>query len=220
MKTSKQTPTKRAYEDFDIAYTHFNKRLFAGRLPPCVITVRPHRGAYGYFSGERFGSRGGKEIHDEIALNIKTFQQRTPVQILSTLVHEMVHLEQFHFGEHSRNGYHNKEWAAWMERVGLMPSDTGAPGGKRTGQRMTHYVVRNGPFAQAFAGRKFVVPYFDRHHETSITRKKRKVTFTCPSCDDKVWGRADVRMRCEKCDVLTVASYDTNKVADANGANK
>ena len=57
-----KTRTKRAYYGFDAAYEYFNKRLFAGRLPPCLITVRPHRGAYGYFSGERFGSRNGEEI--------------------------------------------------------------------------------------------------------------------------------------------------------------
>lgn len=35
-----KTPTKRAYDGLDAAYEHFNKRLFAGRLPPCLITVR------------------------------------------------------------------------------------------------------------------------------------------------------------------------------------
>ena len=76
-----KTPTKRTYDDFDAAYAYFNKRLFGGRLPPCLITVRPHRGAYGYFSGERFGSRDGKEIHDEIALNIRHFEKRSPCEI-------------------------------------------------------------------------------------------------------------------------------------------
>jgi hypothetical protein len=50
-----KTPTKRAYDDLDAAYDYFNKQLFGARLPPCLITVRPHRGAFGYFSGERFG---------------------------------------------------------------------------------------------------------------------------------------------------------------------
>jgi hypothetical protein len=112
-----KTPTKRAYDGLDAAYAYFNKQLFANRLPTCLITVRPHRGAYGYFSSERFGSRDGDEVHDEIALNIKTFQQRSPRDILATLVHEMVHQEQHHFGEPSRNGYHNKQWARLMERV-------------------------------------------------------------------------------------------------------
>jgi hypothetical protein len=62
------TPTKRAYDGLDAAYEYFNKRLFDGRLPACLITVRPHRGAYGYFSSERFGSRDDNEIHDENAI--------------------------------------------------------------------------------------------------------------------------------------------------------
>ena len=77
-------------------------------------------------------------------------------------------LEQAHFGSPSRNGYHNREWAGLMERVGLVPSDTGAPGWKRTGQRMTHYVAEDGPFARAFAARDFKVPYFDRYGESEI----------------------------------------------------
>ena len=211
-----KTPTKRTYDDFDQAYAYFNKRLFEGRLPPCLITVRPHRGAYGYFSPERFGSRDGKEIHDEIALNIRTFANRTACQILSTLVHEMVHLEQAHFGSPSRGNYHNREWADLMERIGLMPSSTGAPGGKRTGQSMTHYVIEDGPFDRAFAARTFVIPYFDRAGESETTRKKRKVTYTCPVCEDKVWGKPEVQPHCGKCELVPmIASYDTNQVAEA-----
>jgi hypothetical protein len=63
----------------------------------------------------------------------------------------MVHQEQKHFGKPSRNGYHNKQWSRWMERIGLVPSATGAPGGKRTGQRMTHYIIRGG--AKTYANR-------------------------------------------------------------------
>jgi predicted SprT family Zn-dependent metalloprotease len=211
-----KTPTKRTYDDFDAAYAFFNKRLFSGRLPACLITVRPHRGAYGYFSPERFGSRDGTEIHDEIAMNIRHFEKRTACEILSTLVHEMVHLEQAHFGKPSRNGYHNKEWAGLMERVGLVPSDTGAPGGKRTGQRVTHYVAEDGPFARAFAARKFTIPYFDRVGESETTRKKRKVAYTCERCEDKVWGKPEVKPHCGKCGFSPmIASYDANRIAAA-----
>ena len=54
----------------------------------------PSRGL-GYFSDKRFGSRDGNQIHDEIALNIRHFQQRSPRDILSTMVYEMVHLSSF-----------------------------------------------------------------------------------------------------------------------------
>jgi hypothetical protein len=115
----------------------------------------------------------------------------------------------------SRGGYHNKQWAQLMERIGLMPSDTGAPGGKRTGQRMHHYVLDGGPFENASAARAFVVPYFDRVGETNITRAKRKVAYTCPSCEDKVWGKPDVQPHCGKCGFAAmVASYETNSMAD------
>jgi predicted SprT family Zn-dependent metalloprotease len=211
-----KTPTQRIYDGLDAAFEHFNKRLFDARLPPCLITVRPHRGAYGYFSGERFGSRDGTEIRDEIALNIRHFERRTPCEILSTLVHEMVHQEQHHFGSPSRNGYHNKEWARLMERIGLMPSDTGAPGGKRTGQRVSHYIIPDGAFAQAFALRKFAVPYFDRAGESDVTRKKRKVVYTCSCCNDKVWGKPDVQPHCGKCGLVAmVVSYDIKTILAA-----
>lgn len=70
---------------------------------------------------------------DEIALNPELLEERSVKETLSTLVHEMVHLEQEHFGEAPKRAYHNKQWAEWMDRVGLVPSTTAAPGGKRTG---------------------------------------------------------------------------------------
>ncbi len=36
-----------------------------------------------------------------------------------------------------------------MERVGLMPSDTGQPGGRKVGQSMTHYIITGGAFDRA-----------------------------------------------------------------------
>ena len=48
----------RTYASLDAAYDHFNRELFGGQLPPCLITMQRHKGAYGYFSGERFASVG------------------------------------------------------------------------------------------------------------------------------------------------------------------
>src|ERR1700679_2307104 len=102
-----QTSPIRTYTSLDAAYSHFNRELFGGRLPPCLITMQRHKGAYGYFSGERFASLDDpREITDEIALNPAHFASRTTASTLSTLVHEMVHLWQHHFGTPSRVGYH------------------------------------------------------------------------------------------------------------------
>jgi hypothetical protein len=119
-------PTEKTYGDLNVAYDFFNNILFDGRLPRCLITMQRRAGAFGYFAGDRFGTRDGQEKTDEIALNPAHLKERTTQETLSTLVHEMTHLEQHHFGQPSRNGYHNKQWAELMKRVGLFPSDTGA----------------------------------------------------------------------------------------------
>ena len=101
-------PTRRTYKTLDDAYRFFNLRLFGGALPGCLITMQRSQQAYGYFAGGRFGSVDGAEVTDEIALNPSHFHKRTVEQSLSTLVHEMTHLQQHHFGKPSRAGYHNK----------------------------------------------------------------------------------------------------------------
>jgi hypothetical protein len=108
----KQTPTHKTYTGLHNAFAYFNKRLFADRLPHCLITVRPHQGEYGYFSPERFSSRDGRDITGRNRAQRQALQAAiTAREILSTLVHEMVHQEQKHFGKPSRNGYHNKQWS-------------------------------------------------------------------------------------------------------------
>ena len=71
--------------------------------------------------------------------------------ILSTLVHEMAHVWQQTYGKPPRKGYHDRQWAAKMLEVGLQPSTTGEPGGKETGQSMSHYILPGGRYAEAFA---------------------------------------------------------------------
>jgi predicted SprT family Zn-dependent metalloprotease len=216
-------PTRQTYDELDAAFAYFNKELFGDRLPPCLITVRNHRGEYGYFCGERFSSRGGTEITDEIALNPKHFVTRTLEQILSTLVHEMVHLEQHHFGKPSRNCYHNKQWASFMDRVGLTPSSTGEPGGKRTGQKVSHYIVPEGPFACAFATHgPFGDLYFDRAQGRDGARRRDKTKYTCSGCGLNAWAKPDVRIACCECGVVMEAegavSYETNNKGDGDVA--
>jgi predicted SprT family Zn-dependent metalloprotease len=201
-------PTRKTYASLDAAYDHFNRALFGGTLPPCLITMQRHKGAYGYFSGERFASIDDpRDITDEIALNPAHFATRTPVKILSTLAHEMVHLWQHHHGKPSRSGYHNKEWAAKMRLCGLIPTDTGAPGGKDTGQKVTHIVEEGGRFDKAcaaFLARQGTILYHDRagEGEAAKTRRKKaasKTRYTCPECSLNAWAKPDANLWCGDC---------------------
>jgi len=200
-------PTHETYSELDKAYDFFNKELFGGQLPPCVLTMQRKKQTYGYFWGDTWSDSTGKTITDEIALNPDQFRRRSTSDVLSTLVHEMCHLQQFHDGSPSRNGYHNKEWAMMMSVVGLIPSDTGQIGGKETGQRMSHYVDPGGRFDRActkLVNKGFTIPWHALTAGDEETRKKKaasKTKYTCPSCDLNAWAKPDSELVCGECEL-------------------
>ena len=59
-------PTRDTYTQLDNAYDYFNRALFDGRLPPCVMTLHRKKGAYGYFWGDTWSEREGERRTDEI----------------------------------------------------------------------------------------------------------------------------------------------------------
>lgn len=195
------TPTAETYTTLQQAYDHFNKHIFDGTLPQCLITLSAEmRKAYGYYRHHPFkGTKKKDQIIDEIALNPFTFTGRTDEEIFSTLVHEMVHLWQHHFGESKTKTPHDKEWAAKMEEIGLHPSSTGAPGGKRTGRRVSHYIVDDGAFdlaAQKFLG---VIEWRGAPIQREAKGSKR-TKYVCPSCDTNAYGKAGLNLICGDCD--------------------
>ena len=159
---------------------------------------------YGYFSGDRWSNSDG-ELADEIALNPEHFGTRSIEDVLSTLVHEMVHLWQHHFGKPGRRRYHNKQWAEKMEAVGLGPTDTGKPGGNRTGESMSHFIVKDGSYAKSVAKlltRGFELSWVDRAGGTARRKKKKKVfrvKYTCSKCSVNAWAKPGVKLVCGIC---------------------
>ncbi|THT98423.1 SprT family zinc-dependent metalloprotease [Lampropedia puyangensis] len=158
------SPTATTYSELQNAYEHFNKVLFDNALPACLITLQREKRTCGYFSAQRWANVEG-QFTDEIALNPAYFAVTPIVETMQTLVHEMVHLWQHHFGKPGRGRYHNDEWANKMESIGLMPSSTGQPGGKRTGDHMGDYAVEGGRFlmaCQALLTAQFKLSWYDR----------------------------------------------------------
>ena len=206
MKPRNISPTTSTYASLTTAYEFFNKELFSGYLPGCLITMQRHKGALGFFSGERFANTSDpKEITDEIALNPVYFSTRKPVEVLSTLVHEMVHLWQHHFGDRPRKGYHDRQWAGKMLAVGLIPTETGEMGAKQTGQHVTHLIEEKGRFAHAVAKllkEHPAVLYHDRAREDDAVRKKKaasKTKYTCPGCGLNAWAKPEAPLVCGGC---------------------
>lgn len=217
------TPTEQQFQALNQAYQYFNEQLFGGQLAGCILNFSRKKGTHGFMAPERW-RRVGEETYSthEISLTPYTLY-REPILVFSTLVHEQCHLWQWDYGNPSRTGYHNKEWADKMEQIGLMPSDTGEPGGKKTGQHMTHYIIPGGRYEQAFHGmpQEFTLPFISldgdimgthvpagttggTENPTSAgvpaTPKSRdKVKYSCPGCDINVWGKPSLNICCGDC---------------------
>lgn len=163
--TAVETPTEQIYRDLQHAFDFYNENLFDSTLPQCIVTLQRRKSTLGYYSRGRFVSRDGKTLIDELAMNPEYFATMPLLDILQTVVHEQCHLWQDHFGTPSRPCYHNTEFADKMESLGLMPSDTGYPGGKRTGQKMDDYMIPGGRFesvTRILLKSGFGLSWFDR----------------------------------------------------------
>lgn len=164
------SPTAESYEELDAAYAFFNQRLFDGALPGCLITLQRRKTSFGSWSPERFVNMAGART-DEIALNPEYFATRPVEDVLSTLVHEQCHQWRYRSGTPSRRGYHDRRWAEKMLEVGLVPSDTGAPGGKSVGEKMSHYIDPQGRFYDAcreLLKTSFGILWFDRYPQPVV----------------------------------------------------
>lgn len=218
-------PTPQTYAELQLAYDFFNDKLFDGQLPACLITLQREKRTHGYFSSKRFVHRDGKTYTDEIALNPSYFSVVPPMEIMQTIVHEMVHAWQFHFGKPGRRGYHNQQWAEKMEEVGLTPSSTGAPGGAKTGEKMNDYPTAGGRFEKAckefFEKSESSISWYDRFppeppqpaREKGAAspavgikqalvlpeegeNKSNRDKLRCPNCGNQAWCKPGMRLLC------------------------
>ena len=161
---TKKKPTLDMYQFVQIAYDWFNERLFNNQLGACIFTFQREKNTMGYYSRGRW--QGEEQKIDEIALNPNYFITHNPLEFMQTLVHEMCHKWQYDHGTPSRRTYHNKEWAEKMESIGLIPSDTGRIGGRKTGQQMADYPQKDGLFEIAcimLANGGYKLPYVDAY---------------------------------------------------------
>lgn len=211
------TPTTETYNSLEEAYNFFNEFLFENRLPECLITLqRKGKHSLGFFCPGKFESIEGKPS-DELAMNPVHFAARDLIDTLSTLVHEMTHVEQQHFGKPGRRGYHNKAWGLLMKRVGLHPSNSGKPGGKETGQQMTHYIVERGQFemhCNKLIKQGFLLRWADaeskkKDFEVGVNpdspdkpkavNRSNRIKFTCHKCQAQAWGKPSLKVVCGMC---------------------
>ena len=95
-----------------------------------------------------------------------------------------------------------------MREIGLIPSDTGQPGGKDTGQKVSHYIADGGRFAgacTAYLATGAAILYSDRAGDEDATKTRRKkaaskTKYTCPACGINAWAKPEIKLVCGECD--------------------
>ena len=188
---------------FGRLFNYYNKSLFNGKLKDCLFNMDRKTGDYGFFTPERWSGLKNEVIH-EINLNPRCLEWK-PIEWHAVIVHNMVHSWQYDYGEPSRPGYHNKEFAQKSEEIGLFPSSNGQPGGKRTGQAVRHYFPSGGPFKKEFANlQKKDNKYKPLYGLGSPPAKKDKTGYLCPNCGTKMWGKPCMLDICSPCFELRI----------------
>lgn len=220
--------TEKAYKDLIFAMGFFNERLFDSQLSDCILSFGRLSHVLGYFCPDRFQNQDGELAH-EISLNPAYLKTQGDRDALSTLVHEMVHLWRHDHGPlnarggKGARGYHDKVWATKMVEVGLTPTDTGQPGGKMTGYRMTHLIVEGGQFdldCSELLATGFQINWHDRPYlpqpeddpeqgdETAPAKPKKKkdrVKFTCAECGLNAWAKPSAQLVCGPCGLTLIS---------------
>jgi len=198
---TKPSPMIEEYRTLDQAALVFNLAFGLQLDPMPIITLNNRaRRASGFCKAKAFKHREHEVFVSEVALNPDTFGQRSDKAILSTLAHELVHEWQNQHGTPSRGGYHNAQWANTMQRIGLMPSTTGKPGGKRTGGSVSHYIVNGGLFDQvASEFLKGVKLQWQGNPNPPCRRDPSKVKYTCPGCGQNAWAKDEALLICGNC---------------------
>ena len=198
------------YGTLDDAFKYLNAKLFDGALPDLLIVFSRRAHSRGHYAAGRWSGRANDSGTDELSLNPDTFLERTDEQIVSTLLHEMVHHWQTKFGNPPKRTYHNREWARKMKSLGLMPSTTGAPGGKETGQSCSHYIIPGGAYQQAFkalADTGWKLNLQSAIRAGGSKARPSKVKFSC-ECGQNAWGKPDLEINCAICNRAMTSEQD------------
>lgn len=200
MSLESTSETIEQFAAYNKAFFYFNEKLFSGKLKPVMLNFsRKSPRVLGFFAPQRWMKDGNADLA-EISLNPQHLN-RNIEDVFATLVHEMVHLWQSQYGKTSRNGYHNKEWADKMLDIGLVPL---GPGGKQTGQSMSHEIADNGVYIKAFREipSDHILPWKSFMDGSGKTKKSSsRVKYSCPSCETSVWGKNGISILCNNCEV-------------------
>lgn len=171
-----------------------NFRFWNGQLPPVTFGFYPQAPRGRRLGHYRADAWTGTEAPDEIAITVDTCLRYGPAWIYSTVLHEMVHHWQQHFGFQRPpiDAYHhNAEWWIELERVGLEPDTTG---------KRSHGWTKPGPsFTALLRAFKPALDQFPTRRATRASTKGKMAKWVCACGYALRIGKAEVRIKCLDC---------------------
>lgn len=197
------------YRIFDI----LNREKFDGALKEPVITIQKGKGScMGYFTLDKVwkdktnaedalaADESDENSYYEINIDPRYFYGRDEVEIVGTLLHEMVH----YFNKVSdvkdcSGNVHNKKFKAAAENVGLIVTKgkTVGWGYTEVSEELRDYIL------DEINPDKTVFDYFragsrPKEHKT---KKKSLFKFTCPECGMTAKAKNSAIIKCGACDI-------------------
>ena len=177
-------------------FSKLNVDLFNNQLPKPIITVSPDttKGAYGWCTSRKVWQDKDEQEYYEINLCAEHLN-REYNEICSTLIHEMIHLEnlELNIKDTSRAGtYHNKKFKVAAESHGMIVEET-SYGWSRTSltEKLKELINSYGKMDFTLYRSKFTNP-----SKKSSTRR-----YVCPSCGIVIRATKEVRIICSDCDI-------------------
>jgi hypothetical protein len=206
------------------AYDLFNKELFEGRLPECVVALNnASRFGTARFIPNHYRGSGGKAING-FEINPLYFYRRKLIETLTVLAYEMVYVWQWRVaGKKSRNGYRSKAWMTRIRQIGLVPFDDAH--GFKSREQINCRIVKNGPFETAckrFLEEMLDIPWEKRYEEifpAAPDRHKKpgtanKIRYACGRCGSIVWGKPNLNILCGNCNERFETRKKTKESSD------
>lgn len=195
-------PSVEVAKAMQAAFDYFNEELFrpvfGHPLPRVLLNMSRRRGAVAFFQAGQWKDEYDKTF-DEIAL-VPEHTNRTPSEVMSTLVHEMAHLKDHEDGTHCKGGYHGRSWTKIMARLGLPEAPQKTRGGKLSRLKVSHTVAEDGPFAKAFANLPHWIklpfisagPRFRVAADGPVNLQGKRARYECPGCAGEKGNRAPI----------------------------
>ena len=205
-----------ALEELYRIFAILNHDKFSNDLAEPVITIQKTRGnTLGHFTpykawkNKQNVENGNIEADDsdetayhEINIDPRWFCNRTAVEVVETLLHEMCHYCNELAGINDCNGSnHNKKFKSLAEKVGLIVEKGKSVGWGYTSlsDELKEYIEENiKPDEKAFE-------YFRAGKQTEVgiknPRTKKSFKYVCPECGQIAKGKIDITLKCGACDV-------------------